>query len=91
MNGTAAIKACRKAAAVLTVAVSCSWAKANFENRSTATKRHSFAFFGADLGDVDMNVADRVGLERSLARPVAAGFGQPADAVALETAVQRGI
>ncbi len=46
------------------------------------------AFLGADLGDVDMKVADRVGLEPLLGRLVPVGLRQPADAVALKTAVQ---
>src|SRR5919107_5843776 len=44
--------------------------------------------FRADLGDVDMEVADRVGGEALLARPVTVDLGQPADAVPLEAAVQ---
>ena len=43
---------------------------------------------GLDLGDVDMEEADRVCLERFLGRLVAFGIRQPADAVALIAAVQ---
>lgn len=47
-----------------------------------------FAFLGTDFGDVDVKVADRVGLELLLGRPVAGHVGQPADAVVLDAAVQ---
>lgn len=43
--------------------------------------------FGADLGDVDMEVADRIGPERLLVRLVAGDIRQPLDAMALKTAV----
>ena len=46
------------------------------------------AFLGPDLGDVDVEVADRIGLELLLRRLVAFDIGQAADAVALQTAVQ---
>ena len=46
------------------------------------------AFLGAHLGDVDVEVADRVALERLLGRLVAVDLRQPADAVALEAAMQ---
>ena len=47
------------------------------------------AFGGADLGDVDVEVADRVGLELALRLLVACHLGQPADPVSLEAAMQR--
>ena len=47
------------------------------------------AFRGADLGDVDMEVADGVCLELLLRLLVPSNFGQSADPVALQTAVQR--
>ena len=43
---------------------------------------------GPDLGDVDVEVADRVALELGPPRLVAIDVGQPRDAVALETTVQ---
>jgi hypothetical protein len=46
------------------------------------------ALLGADLGDVDVEVAERVALEGLLGGLVAKGLGQPADAVPLEAAVQ---
>ena len=46
------------------------------------------AFGGLHLGDVDMEVADRVALELLLGRLVALDLGQAADAVALQTAMQ---
>lgn len=47
------------------------------------------AFGGPDLGDVDMEVADGLWLELALGRFVALDVGRPADAVALQTAMQR--
>ena len=44
---------------------------------------------GLHLGDVDVEVADRVGLELALRFLVAGHFGQPADPMALQAAVQR--
>lgn len=46
--------------------------------------------FGADLCDVDVEVADRVALELPLRRLVALDIRQSADAVTLQAAVQRG-
>lgn len=46
------------------------------------------AFGGAHFGDVDMEVADGVCLELLLRFLVPRHFGQSADAVALQTAVQ---
>src|SRR3954463_6100221 len=46
-----------------------------------------FGLIGSHLSDVDMDVADRVSLER-LFGLIALNFGQPADAVSLETTVQ---
>ena len=46
------------------------------------------ALLGPHLGDVDVEVADRIGLELLLRRLVAFDIGQAADAVALQTAVQ---
>jgi hypothetical protein len=47
------------------------------------------ALFSPHLGDIDVEVADRVALERLLRGPVAFNIGQPADAMALQAAVQR--
>jgi hypothetical protein len=46
------------------------------------------AFGGTGLGDVDVEVADGVGLELLAGGVVAFHFGQAADAVASEAAVQ---
>ena len=46
------------------------------------------ALLGPDLGDVDMEEADRVALEPGALRLAAVRIGQPADPVALEAAVQ---
>ena len=48
------------------------------------------ALLGADLGDVDMKVADRVGLELLAPRLIAVDLWQPGDIVPLQAAVQRG-
>lgn len=44
------------------------------------------ALFGAHLGDVDVELADQVGLELLLGRPISLDIGQAADAVALQAA-----
>jgi hypothetical protein len=46
------------------------------------------AFLGADLGDVDVEVAERTALEGLLRGLIALDLGQSADAVALEATVQ---
>jgi hypothetical protein len=46
------------------------------------------ALLRPDLGDVDMEVADRITLESRALRLVAPGVRQSADAVALEAAMQ---
>ena len=46
------------------------------------------AFGGLHLGDVDVEVADRVALELSLGRLLTLDLGQAADPVALQTAMQ---
>ena len=47
------------------------------------------ALLGAHLGDVDVEVADRIALELLLGRLVAVDLRQAADAVALQAAMQR--
>jgi hypothetical protein len=46
------------------------------------------ALLGPDLGNVDVEVADRVALEFPLRRFVALDIREPADAMALQTAMQ---
>ena len=46
------------------------------------------ALLGPDLGDVDVEVADRVGFELLPVRLVAIDIGQPGDAVSFQAAVQ---
>jgi hypothetical protein len=46
------------------------------------------AFFGADLSDIDVKVADRVGLEFALVRCFAFYLGQARNAVAKQAAMQ---
>ena len=70
------------------VAFSCSSTKANLEVRSIATRRYSLPS-GSDLGDVDVEIAHRVGLELAPCWLVALYVWQPADTVALKTPVQR--
>jgi hypothetical protein len=58
-----------------------------------AVGRHEqaqLALFGADLGEVDVEVAERVAREAFLLRLVAFGLRQPADAVPFQAAVQAG-
>ena len=47
------------------------------------------ARFGADLGNVDVEIADRIGLELALVRLVALYLRQARDAVPLQTSVER--
>ena len=47
------------------------------------------AFLGMDLGDINVEVADRVGFELALVGLVAFDLRQTGDAVALQAAVQR--
>jgi hypothetical protein len=54
-----------------------------------ATNRRSLPSSGADLGEVDVEVADRVGGEALPLGLVAPDLGQPADPVPLEAAMQR--
>ncbi len=46
------------------------------------------ALLGSDLGDVDMEVADRVALELALVGLAAVKLRQPADPMALKAAMQ---
>src|ERR1051325_7601261 len=48
------------------------------------------ALSGLDLGDVDVEIADRIPLELPLARRLALDIRQAGDTVALQTAMQRG-
>src|SRR5262249_20985586 len=52
-------------------------------------KQVKFAFFGAHLSDIDVEVADRVALERLLASCLAFDRRKPADLVALPQSLQR--
>lgn len=47
------------------------------------------ALFSPDLGNINVEVADRIAFELLLGRFVPFNIRQPADAVALQTAVQR--
>src|SRR5208282_6768620 len=47
------------------------------------------ALSGSNLGDVDMEIADRIDLELALGRGFAFDLGQPRDSMALETPMQR--
>jgi len=48
------------------------------------------ALSGMDLGDINMEVAERIGLELALARLLALDVRQPGHAMALQAAMQRG-
>jgi hypothetical protein len=52
-------------------------------------KQVKFAFFSAHFSDIDVEVADRVSLERLLAPRLAFDRRKPADLVALEQSMQR--
>ena len=52
-------------------------------------KEIELALGGSNLRDVDMEIADRIGLELPLGRGLAFDLGQPRDSVALQAAVQR--
>jgi hypothetical protein len=65
------------------VAFSCNSTKANFE-----VEHVQLALFGPHLGDIDVEVTDRVTLELLLRRLVALNIGQATNAVALQAAVQ---
>ena len=54
-----------------------------------ATKQVELAFCGLHFGDVDVEEADRIGLELLLRGLVALDLRQPADPMALQTAMQR--
>ena len=54
-----------------------------------ADEEIQFAFGRLNLSDINVKIADRVGLERLLCRLVALHLGQAADVVPLQTAVQR--
>ena len=47
------------------------------------------ALRGSNLGDVDMKLADRIGLEFAFGGGFAFDLGQPRDSMALQAAVQR--
>ena len=46
------------------------------------------ALRGSNLGDVDMEIADRIGLERAFRRGFAFDLRKPGDPVALQTAMK---
>src|SRR5207245_2566549 len=52
-------------------------------------KEIELALGGAYLGQIDMEVSDRVALELFSTRPSAFNFWQPADAIPLQTTMQR--
>lgn len=53
-------------------------------------KKIEFSFLGSDLGDVEMEEADRVDLEPASLGLVTFDIGQPADRMALQAAMQMG-
>jgi hypothetical protein len=52
-------------------------------------KQVELAFRGSDFGDVEMKIADRVGLEPAFRRSFAFDLGQARDPMALKAAMQR--
>jgi hypothetical protein len=65
------------------VAFSCSSTKANLGGPVDGHEQIEPALLSADLGIVDGEVADRIGLELALARLVALDLRQTGDAVTL--------
>jgi hypothetical protein len=51
-------------------------------------KQEKLALRGSNLGDVDMKIADRIGLEFAFGRGFAFDLGLPGDPVALQTPVK---
>src|SRR5215210_7590131 len=64
--------------------------RATTHSRVYGHEEVELALLGSDLGDVDVEVADRIRLEPLLRGLVALGLGQARDAVALQAAVQTG-
>jgi Trypsin-like peptidase domain len=64
--------------------------KREFRRSIDGDKKMELAFFGPHFGNVDVEEADRIGLELLLRRLAPLDIRQLADAVALQTAVQRG-
>ena len=80
----------RKSAVTRLVAFPCSSVKANFEVRSMGDEEVQPSLCGgADFGDVDMEVADRVALELALYALAVFDVWQPRDAMPLKAAVER--
>src|SRR5262245_56478917 len=88
LYGTAAIRASRNAAAEVLAVFLTSCTNANLLVRSIANIEVELAFGGLDLGDVDVEIANRISLEPFLRGPIAFDLRQSADAVSLEAAVQ---
>jgi hypothetical protein len=82
---------CRRAAERFRVSASSAirWRAQELEVQSMTTHVKA-AFLGADLGDIDMEVADRISLAFATVGPVAFHLRQSTDAMPLETVVERG-
>jgi short-subunit dehydrogenase involved in D-alanine esterification of teichoic acids len=65
------------------------WVRTELMSSQEAKQAMPVAFLGADLGDVDVEVADRIDLEFALVGLVAIDLRQARDAVALQAAMQR--
>ena len=70
------------------MAASSSRTKANFEVRSIATNRE-LSFLCPHFGDIDVEEANRIGLELLPSGLFTFGFRQSADAMPLQATVQR--
>ena len=64
--------------------------KGEFRRSIDGDKEMELAFFGPHFGNVDVEEADRIGFELLLRRLAPLDIRQLADAVALQSAVQRG-
>ena len=60
-----------------------------FSRRFDGDDEGELALRSSNLGDVDMEIADRIGLEYAFGGGLAFDLGQPGDPVALQTPVKR--
>jgi hypothetical protein len=88
LEGTAAIRASRKAEAEVLPVFLTSCTKANLLERSICDVEVELVFSGLELRGVDVEIADRISLALLLRRPAAFNLRKSADAVTLETAMQ---
>src|SRR5215510_3306926 len=88
LYGTAAIRASRNAAAEVLSSLPDQLHERELAGAIDSDIEVELAFGGLDLGDVDVEIANRISLEPFLRGPIAFDLRQSADAVSLEAAVQ---